>query len=615
MPFKKAAESPIQTTLIIVLLGVIAFFGTLITKNLLFKIPESPQRMIAFEPGRDLKNDELIGRTLTTPFDSKSITGNYLASRFAQRRYDWQSAYKNLERVMNVHNNNHDFKKRAMVLAMGAGEAGNAFSIARDMLKHENDDDLALAYMFLSIEAISNQNFEQADNYLEKMPQGSLTSFVTPLLISWSQAAQGQLKVDHLGDNGIHLYHGLLVAHYLKDNGAVQAQLKKNLSASEITTEHLERLADFMTHMQEHERALKIYKQIQKIAPSDISIKEKLEALRVNPSAIFFEAPQSVEKAASYVLYDMARLLLHDKSDDSALIFSQLALYLNPTLVDARIILARIKAKNERFNEAISIYKDIPKDHMLFIESGREIAKLMYESGQIQASLLHLEELYEQTHDLETIIQIGDVYRQEKNYIEAKKAYDQALKKLGNDIPRQYWFLYYTRGMVFERLDQWNKAEQDLQTALSKNPNNPFVMNYLAYGWADQGIHLDKALNMLRKAVSLQPNDGYIIDSLGWTLYRMGQYQEAIKHLEKAVSLLPYDAVLNDHLGDAYWQVGRHLEAKFQWQRAINHAKDDEADLVADLSEKIDYGIPLKPATIENNSMLSEASKDKAESL
>ena len=129
--------------------------------------------------------------------------------------------------------------------------------------------------------------------------------------------------------------------------------------------------------------------------------------------------------------------------------------------------------------------------------------------------------------------------------------------------------------------------------------NRALVLNYLGYSWVDQGINLDEAFGMLRRAVELKPRDGYIIDSLGWAHYRMGRFDEAVRELERAVDLKPADPVINDHLGDAYWRVGRRLEARFQW----NHARDlnpDPEDLPKIL-KKIENGLEdeVKPTSAE----------------
>lgn len=129
---------------------------------------------------------------------------------------------------------------------------------------------------------------------------------------------------------------------------------------------------------------------------------------------------------------------------------------------------------------------------------------------------------------------------------------------------------YYARGICYERLKQWDKAEPDLQKALELNPDQASVMNYLGYSWVDQNMHLDEAMDLIREAVRREPNNGYYVDSLGWAHYKLGQYEKAVEELEKAVELRPEDPVLNDHLGDAYWKVERKREARFQWSHALS---------------------------------------------
>jgi Flp pilus assembly protein TadD len=165
---------------------------------------------------------------------------------------------------------------------------------------------------------------------------------------------------------------------------------------------------------------------------------------------------------------------------------------------------------------------------------------------------------------------------------------------------RSNWTLFYFRAICFERTKQWPKAEADFKKALELFPDQPLVLNYLGYSWVDQGVNLDEAFKMLRRAVDLRPTDGYVVDSLGWANFKLGHYEEATRELEKAIELKPADPVVNDHLGDAYWRMGRKLDAHFQW----NHARDmgpEPEDLPAIL-KKIDSGLPdeEKPAAAQN---------------
>ena len=118
------------------------------------------------------------------------------------------------------------------------------------------------------------------------------------------------------------------------------------------------------------------------------------------------------------------------------------------------------------------------------------------------------------------------------------------------------------------------------------------MLNYLGYSWVDQDKHLRQGMEYIRKAVRLRPDDGHIVDSLGWAHYRQGNYKEAVRYLERAVEIMPYDAILNDHLGDAYWRAGRRREARFQWNQALTLNPD--ADDAKKIQSKVTSGLPLR---------------------
>ncbi|MEM7071209.1 MAG: tetratricopeptide repeat protein [Pseudomonadota bacterium] len=180
------------------------------------------------------------------------------------------------------------------------------------------------------------------------------------------------------------------------------------------------------------------------------------------------------------------------------------------------------------------------------------------------------------------LLKLSLILRVTKKYDAMIELFDDAIKKLGQPLPRD-WKLYYDRGIAWHMKGNWTKAEQDFKQALKLDPTNPSILNYLGYSWVDMGIHIERAFAMIKKAVSLSQNDGAIIDSLGWAYFKQKKYKEAVKYLERAIQLLPDDPVINDHLGDAYWKVGRRYEAQFQWKRALKLEPDPE------LKEKINH--------------------------
>ncbi|MEO1239893.1 MAG: tetratricopeptide repeat protein, partial [Pseudomonadota bacterium] len=139
-----------------------------------------------------------------------------------------------------------------------------------------------------------------------------------------------------------------------------------------------------------------------------------------------------------------------------------------------------------------------------------------------------------------------------------------------------HWVVHFARGITHEREDRWEEAEADFRKALELNPGQPQVLNYLGYSFVEMNTNMEEALELIEQAVEGRPDSGFITDSLGWALYRLGRYDEAVVHMERAVELEPVDPIINDHLGDVYWAVGRHREAEFQWHRALSFEPEEE---------------------------------------
>ena len=161
-----------------------------------------------------------------------------------------------------------------------------------------------------------------------------------------------------------------------------------------------------------------------------------------------------------------------------------------------------------------------------------------------------------------------------------------------NKSDSRHWGYYYARGTSYERLKNWPAAEADLKRALALAPDQPLILNYLGYSWVDQGKNLKEGMRLIEKAVQLKPDDGYIVDSLGWAHYKQGNFKEAVRFLERAVEIKPEDPTLNDHLGDAFWKVGREREARFQWSQALS--LEPEPEDVDKIKAKLERGLDSK---------------------
>ncbi len=181
---------------------------------------------------------------------------------------------------------------------------------------------------------------------------------------------------------------------------------------------------------------------------------------------------------------------------------------------------------------------------------------------------------------LQILDAIGNILRARKKYGEAIGFYDKAIDLIKKPRKRD-WVYFYARGTCHEREKNWPKAEADLKMALKLTPDQPLVLNYLGYSWIDQGLNLKQGLKLIERAVALKPDDGYVVDSLGWAHFKLGNIKQAVLFLERAVELRPDDPILNDHLGDALWRAGRQREARFQWEQALTlKPEPDEASKI-----------------------------------
>jgi tetratricopeptide (TPR) repeat protein len=520
-------------------------------------------------------------------------TGNYLAGQFAQNRKDWEKASDYMSRVLQKETDNPDLKKHAMVLAMGAGQINRAVALAKDLMKDEQEDSL-LATLFLAADNFETENYLAVEETLGRVEENSIAAFIIPILKFWAKTATGVLDIESLPEQSFYAYHVMLAGQYLNKQAKASEYAINAFDIEETDSRHLEKTADLFARSGSPETAEKIYAYMVDKGYKDEKVQEKLALLKEGESIndiVEIENISAPKDGAALVFLDMAEILLRDYSDDSATIFARMALHLNPALSEANIIIGNILARHQRLDEAIYEFKQIDKDSELHSKAQQQIADLYAEQGKEDEAIKILKSLYSDNDNVDALIQIGDIYRYKEDYQNAVKTYDKVLG-LEEEIPEKYWHVLYARGMSHERLKNYKKSEEDLLKALEYRPNHPFILNYLGYSWTDQGVNLEKALNMIEKASQDKPDDGYIADSLGWVYYKMGDFESAITHLERAVELLPYDATINDHLGDAYWKVGRRLEAKFQWRRAINYSEVAEAELKTKIEEKLAHGLP-----------------------
>ena len=207
----------------------------------------------------------------------------------------------------------------------------------------------------------------------------------------------------------------------------------------------------------------------------------------------------------------------------------------------------------------------------------KKIGKILSNEGNESSSLKFTKKNFNLINDPseKILYDMANIYKSFKKYEKAIEIYSKLLTKVEKDS-YAYSRIIYRRGSCFERLNNYEKADDDLLYSLKINPGDPYTMNYLAYSWLERNYKIDEAMEMLQSAYKKKENDPYITDSVGWGYYLIGDYANAEKYLKKAVQLMPSDPIVNDHYGDVLWQLDRKLQAKYFWMNVLELEETEE---------------------------------------
>ncbi len=320
---------------------------------------------------------------------------------------------------------------------------------------------------------------------------------------------------------------------------------------------------------------------------------DRMRAAYQARQALPFDLIDSPAKGMAEVFAVMASAMQSADNLGEALIYAQAAVWVNPGLSDAQLMIGRIFEAMGHPEAAAAAYAAIPVDDVFGMAARMGRAQVLETLGQREEAIAVLSALATTSpHSFAAQSVLGDFLRRDGQFAAADTAYTRALDLLDSTGRPAEWQTLFARAIARSRLGDWPAAEADFRAALAIEPNQSSVLNYLGYSLVERGENLDEALSMIERAVAGDPTSGYILDSLAWALFRTGRHIEALPHMERAVELAPTDAILNDHLGDVYWAVGRQREARFQWRRALSFAPADDLD-EARIRRKLEVGLDV----------------------
>src|SRR6476646_8634755 len=543
--------------------------------------------------------------------DLKSLTmsGSYLAARHASVERDASAAAQFYRSALRSDPKNSELLDRAFISSLAEGDIDEAVKLADRILTLDKSN--RVARLVVGVRDLKQKKYATAQLNINQSVRGPITDLVATLLSAWAAYGAGDTKtavagIDKLtGTEWYPIFKDLHAGMILELSGKEKdagSRFERAYKLDDSMLRITEAYARWLTRNKDDNKATSIYEAFDKKLARHPLVQEGLRETKAGK-----KMPPLVDSAqagAAEALYGIGATLSRRGGEDLALVYLQLSLYLQPTHPMALLSLADLYESVKKPQMAIKIYERVPANSPLKRNAQIQLATNLDAADRSDEAIKILKTVTtEDPRDLEAIMALGNIERGRKKFADCAQTYSLGIDALPPNNDKANSVYYYYRGICEERSKQWSKAEADMRKALELQPEQPHVLNYLGYSWIDQGINLDEGMKMIRRAVDQRPDDGYIVDSLGWAFYRIGSFEDAVKNLERAIDLKPEDPTINDHLGDAYWRVGRTLEAKFQWA----HARDlkPEAEELPKIEAKIENGLP------EDTSSAASADKKK----
>ncbi len=538
-----------------------------------------------------------VGGAKAKKVEAPTLLGSYLAGRVARGEHDTRRAAAYYRQALTRDPGNAVIIEQSFLMELTEGNWTRTEELARVLVEQQPAH--RTAHAFLGVVDFKAQRYATADEHFRAASANPIGELTSTLARAWTYQAEGRSdealatlespKQPEWAQFYLRYHRALLAdqAGRRADARSVYDKMPKN---DQRTLRIALAYARHAASTGDSKLALNVLKGHFERAGNDghpvaRALRDQIEAGE-KPALLVTTPTEGLAEA----FYGLGEALTGEGGVSVGAVYLQFALYLTPESPFALAALANAYETTKRYAEAIAAYDRIPRGSPLQTSIDIRKALNLNQLERVDEAQKVLEDLArENPTDIRIFDALGSIMRGHKRYAEAVEYYTRAIALI--DKPEaKHWSYYYSRGTCYERIKQWPAAEADLQKALQLSADQALVLNYLGYSWIDQHKNLKQGLALIEKAVRQKPDDGYIVDSLGWAHFRMGNYKEAAKHLERAVELRPEDPVLNDHLGDAYWRVGREREARFQWDQALTlKPEPEDADKIR---KKLQKGLP-----------------------
>ena len=543
--------------------------------------------------------------------EATSPYGAFLAARYAGVNRDAQGAAIYYAEALDRLPGNAVLTDRAFITAVIAGEMSEASDLAAETVAA--GDPSRLATLYLAADEIAGRRYRRAVDVLDASPDfGPFNAFVGDMLSHWALLGAGRAdeavaRADETVAPGFLAPHFWLHKAMLLDAaGRVEAADEAYRSAVFATT--FPRLAtelygEFLERNGRRDAARALYETQLINDPDEASILAALARVETGARA---PRPRSIPELAARSVLGPSASLAANADMDLTVIYLRMVQRLDPAYPPTRMTLGETLQRINLPEAALREYEAVGEGPFRLAAEVDRIW-LLGRLSRIEDATNLARQLVAETGDYEARLILADLLRVQGGCSEAAGVYRAVIEsKRAAGLPDDWRYHYYRAACLVET-GNWPDAEAEYLAALELAPDESRILNDLGYLWIERGEHTDRAVAMIQDAARLDPDDGNVIDSLGWAHYQLGQYETAVLELERATELDPGNVAANLHLGDAYWQVGRRLEAGFQWRRALDLEPRDEQRMA--LEYRLEYGRPPvhEPLMADNSGVETEA--------
>ncbi|HIF62005.1 MAG TPA: hypothetical protein EYQ38_03500 [Candidatus Pelagibacter sp.] len=535
---------------------------------------------------------------------SQKYISNYLSGIISLKNNNNAAAFKYLKEVKSLKKNHNNFNIEFIQTLILLGKFKDAFEFSNDVWSE--DRLLFEADLLLGLKYLINQKHSQAIKHFKRLDKTNrynlpIESFLSNALSAWTYAAEGNEKDSFAAFSKISdRYRNLKLIQksFLQcyfDFPDTKSTFDELIGDKDYNfTRYNFFLANYLLSKEKKEEAKKVIIVARNENNTNLLLKQSENfILTKNEKKIksFFNCKKTQDNIAE-IFYIIATLYSSEKEYKLSNFYLKISLFLNNNFSTNKTLLAENLFYQKKYKESKKIYKSIKLIGPNYSwHASKSLAMILSEEQGEKYSPSDLEKEFKLllNPNFQDYYELANFYKNRNYFEESIKYYSLALKNIekGHSLISK---ILHKRGTSYERIDDWTNAEKDLKDSLKILPDDPHVLNYLAYSWIEKKININEALEMLKEANSLKKNDGYIIDSLGWAYFARSNYIEAEKYLQKAVELMPLDPVINDHYADTLWMLKKNMQARYLWNHVLNLERT-EKKLKDDIKKKLIYGV------------------------